>query len=160
MKIISLLFGITLLSVGSLRAADELHMVCSDAEGGIVTETAVNLESTIRFADGNVEVYKDGMLVSSAPLLSVSNLTFKLAPVTAVKTVTNPALRLVSNRVTDKLVFAGSLPESASLCVAALDGTVRMRLHNWQGEPVNVADLTPGLYFVTVDKTTFKFIKK
>lgn len=160
MKTISLLLGIALLGSGSLRAADELYVVCSDADGGTVTETAINLESTIRFADGNIEVYKDGTLVSSASLLSVSNITFKSDSNVAVETVKASALRLVSNPVVDKLVFAGSLPEAASLCVTALDGTVRMRLHNWQGESVNVADLTPGLYFVTVDKTTFKFIKK
>ena len=144
MKTISLLFGMTLLGVSSLCAADELYVVCSDAEGGTVTETAVNLESTIRFADGNVEVYKDGTLVSSTSLLSVSNITFKLDPKVAVETVKASTLRLVSNPVVDKLVFAGSLPEAASLCVTALDGTVRMRLHNWQGETVNVAALTPG----------------
>ncbi len=161
MKTISLLLGMALLGAGSLRAADDqLFVVCSDADGETVTKTLVNLESTIRFVDGNVEVYNDGMLTSSAPLLSVSQISFSNEPITAVETVTKSTLRLVSNHVADKLVFAGSVSEPTSLYVTALDGTTRLQLRNWQGESVNVTDLTPGLYFVTVDKTTFKFIKK
>ena len=160
MRTISLLLGMALLGSGSLRAADELHVVCSDADGGVVTETTVDLESSIRFADGNVEVYKGGMLVSTAPLLSVSNITFKLETVTAVETVTASTLRLVSNHVDNLLVFAGSIPENASLRITALDGSTRLQLNSWQGDAVNVTGLTPGLYFVTVGKTTFKFIKK
>lgn len=143
------------------QADVELMVVAADAEGEVVGSSTVTLDSKLSFTKAGVDVYTGDALELSIPYADVAKLTFNYENKTGVETVAaNSGLRLRNNPVAESLEFVGFSGDAANLVVTDLRGSVRASVSTWKGEAINVSDLTPGLYFVTVDKTTFKFIKK
>ena len=139
----------------------ELKVVANDAEGAEVASSVVTVDSQLRFTAAGVDVYNDGSLEAAFPYADMSKLTFSYDTATGMAAVdAAQELRLRNNPVAESLEFVGFTGESACLSVADLSGAIKVYLPEWRGNAVDVSDFTPGLYFVTVDKTTFKFIKK
>lgn len=139
----------------------ELVVAASDADGEVKASSVVTLDSKLSFTKAGVDVYTGETLDLAIPYADIAKLTFRYDNKTGVETVdAHSALRLRNNPVAESLAFVGYNGDAASLVVTDLRGAVRASVSDWKGEAVNVSDLTPGLYFVTVDKTTFKFIKK
>ena len=144
----------------TVQAAD-LYVVARDAQGNVVNEAKVNVESTLNFTGTAVEVRSPQSLLATFPYENVSAITFRYgdgAGVGALKVTNN--LRLRENPVQANLEIAGFEGEPVSLTVFDSKGGVVLKRDGWNGENVNVSSLAPGLYFVTVNKTTLKFIKK
>lgn len=140
---------------------ERLKVTANDVEGVMVSESDLTLDSKLKFTSDCVEVYNGESLTASFPYAEIGNLKFSYYTLTGLKDVTSSdVLRLRNNPVEETLAFIGFNGTPAPLMVTDLGGASRVAIPEWKGEGIDVSNLTPGLYFVTVDKTTFKFIKK
>lgn len=139
----------------------ELQIVGNNADGEPVSTVSVNLDSKIRFTSEGVDVYNGETLTGVFGYVDINNLTFRYHKITGVEsTIADSALRLRRNPVEETLELEGFTGDPVALVVTDLKGAVRAEIAEWNGEAVPVGSLAPGLYFVTVNKTTLKFIKK
>lgn len=160
-RILALLAFAALSGTAMAQEKVELVVAASDADGEFVASSVVTMDSKLSFTKAGVEVYNGETLDLSLPYADIAKLTFRYSKNTGVATVVaNSGLRLRNNPVAESLAFVGFGEGVKNLVVTDLKGSIRVSIPEWKGEAVNVGDLTPGLYFVTVDKTTFKFIKK
>ncbi|MBD5356636.1 MAG: T9SS type A sorting domain-containing protein [Bacteroides sp.] len=139
----------------------KLKVVANDGEGNPVEETMVTVESKLRFTQNGVGVFDGDALTAEFNYADFATLSFyydTLSSVSAVDAMTG--LRLRNNPVAESLEFVGMTEKVAELTVIDLRGAVKVSVPEWKGEAINVNNLTPGLYFVTVNQKTFKFIKK
>ncbi len=149
------------IAVGA-RATDDdgVRVIARNGDGGLVGSVPVNLDSKIRFASDGVEFFEGDTRKSAFKYGHFATLAF-LTPGTGVNTVTAESpLRLLSNPVGERLEISGLDSDCASLVITSLNGELKLRVAEWRGEALDVTTLTPGLYFVTVGRTTLKFIKK
>lgn len=160
-KILALLAFSALALPLPAETTTQLNVVANNAEGAEVGKSTVTLESRLRFSDTGVEVYTGEVLTDVFHYADIANLKFAYQEGSAVTALpSSSGLRLRNNPVDNLLEPLGLPAESAPLSVADLSGKVRISAPQWRGEPIDVSDLTPGLYFVTINKTTLKFIKK
>ncbi len=148
---------------GTAGAQDkmELRVVANDSTASAIGETAVFLDSKLKFSESGVDVFQEETLKATFNYADVSNLKFRLVNLTGVKGIeADAALRLRNNPVDDSLEVLGFSGNPVKLTVTDLRGAVRVSIPEWAGEAADVSELTPGLYFVTVNQTTLKFIKK
>lgn len=145
----------------SAQNSQKLFVVAQDAEGHAVDEAAVSTTSRLSFSEAGVEVFSGDLLSAVFNYKDIRSLGFRYGGQTGIGFIeAAKALKLRSNPVAEVLEFATNPTEPATLTITDLKGRVRNRVQNWKGEGVDVAQLAPGLYFVTVNKTTLKFIKK
>lgn len=69
------------------------------------------------------------------------------------------ALRLRRNPVNDFLEFEGTASYPARVEIFSLQGSRLISIPAWSGNPIDVTSLPQGIYLLTVDNSTFKFIK-
>lgn len=160
-RFIALLAFSALAGITMAEEKTELNVVANGHDGTELAKTAVTLDSKLKFGETGVEVYSGETLVSVYPYADTANISFSYGDGTGVAEISQAgALRLRNNPVGETLELIGFDADSAPLSVVDLKGVVKISLSEWRGGAVDVSDLTPGLYFVTVNKSTLKFIKK
>lgn len=138
-----------------------LKVVANDAEGSAIGAAPVTLESQLRFSAEGVEVYSGETLDAVFGYPGLSSISFSYDTTTGITSAGEfSQLRLRQNPVVDNLGFVGVSEEQATLTISALNGETLVEIPAWKGEDIQVSSLPTGLYFVTVNNTTFKFIKK
>lgn len=70
------------------------------------------------------------------------------------------ALRIAQNPVGDILRISGYDGAPASLAIFSGNGLCMTRISGWNGSDINVSSFAPGLYFVSINSKSLKFIKK
>lgn len=139
----------------------ELKVIANGSDGVASASSVVTIDSKLRFSKEGVEVYSGETLTCMFPYSATANLSFEYDKGTGVKMLdASGTWKLRSNPVAESLQPYGKSVDAARLTVTDLSGAVKITLPAWHGEAVDVSDMTPGLYFVTIDKTTLKFIKK
>lgn len=158
---ILLFSAVTAASFGAqAQSGQELIVVAKDAEGTAIGEASVSTASRLCFSEKGVEVVSGEVLSAVFDYSALQTISFRYDNLSGLESISSKdALRLLSNPVAENLEFSGA-PEGASLIITDVAGKVRTRIQDWKGEAVNVASFAPGLYFVTVNHTTLKFIKK
>lgn len=160
-KILALLAFSALSIPLSAQETTQLSVVASNAEGVETGKSIVTVESKLRFSDSGVEVYSGEMLTDVFHYADVANLKFAYGQGSGVAAIPSASgLHLRNNPVGDLLEPLGLSAECAALSVTDLSGKVHFSAPQWSGQPIDVSDLTPGLYLLTINKTTLKFIKK
>ncbi|MCM1490504.1 MAG: T9SS type A sorting domain-containing protein [Muribaculum sp.] len=157
------LLAFSALIAGNVNAEGqtELKVLANSTDGAVVSQSVITMDSKLRFSETGVEVYSGETLSEVFNYADIANISFYYDTATGVKVVeVAEGWKLRSNPVSAFLEPIGKKVDSATLSVADLSGSVRISLSDWHGEPVDVSDLTPGLYLVTIDKSTLKFIKK
>lgn len=159
----SLLLAAALGSASGLWAEDVkvLNVAAQDSDGNVIAEAPVTLESELRFTETGMEILDEGMLKALFNYSDMAAFSFNLSTVTGMSapTAISP-LGLRQNPVPEALGITGFDSTSAALTVSDLKGEIKVALSDWRGEDIDVSSLAPGLYFVTINKTTLKFIKK
>lgn len=139
----------------------QLNVVAKDSAGNAVAKVPVDLESRIRFSGEGIEILSGEQLAAVVGYADMASFGFEYSEGTGVSSVAaSGALALRNNPVAESLEVLGFSGESAPLTVSDLGGAVQVRVADWKGETVEVGHLPAGLYFLTVGKTTLKFIKK
>lgn len=73
----------------------------------------------------------------------------------------NSSLVASPNPTKDKLVIKGGDDlYGCSLYIYNLTGNLVSRHDNWNGETINISDLSSGIYFLNINSNTIKFIKQ
>lgn len=157
----TLTLGMLALASGSLLAdpATGVQLESKDASGQQTGVTPITLQSRVRFAAEGVEVYEGDTRVAMFPYTSTASLSF-ITHGSGIKGVKDPApFHLASNPVSDRLVIIGG-PKEAGIEVFDLNGSRVLSVNNWKGEDIDVSSLNSGIYLLTLNSTTIKFIKK
>lgn len=108
---------------------------------------------------GSMVVKESATKESTFAITDSSVLTFRtesgVADITA-----NSAIALRRNPVESALEFTAAPESACTLHVYSLQGAALLTVADWQGESVDVSDLTPGLYIVNINNKSIKFYKK
>lgn len=139
----------------------KLYVQGNDTEGKVVSSYIVGLDSKLRFSAEGVNVYNGDAPTATFSYADIASLSFSYQNLSEVVSVADDSgLRLRKNPVEDSLEIIGFSGVPVSLTVTDLKGAVRVSCPQWQGETVAVDGLSSGLYFVTINQKTLKFIKK
>lgn len=131
-----------------------------DASGQSTGIVAVNLNTKIKFSSTGMEVYDGQTQIASFAYADCAKVTF-LSTESGIEAVGNEAaLTLLTNPAYDQLEFSGFDGIPAQLAIYSVNGQRMAYVSAWQGQPVDVSRLPQGLYLLTVNNSTFKFIKK
>lgn len=164
MRKFTLLSALFLLSgwICSAYAQQNLKILANDDNGNVIDEAVVPFDGALRFAKAGVNILDaDNIPVDQFSYSDLFMLTFMYegeASVGSLKAETK--LRLRQNPVAENLEIIGLGSDAAALKIFDAKGANCLSIKEWKGEPVNVSSLSPGIYFVTVNKTPIKFIKR
>ncbi len=148
-------------SVSASAQTSQLSVVAKDADGQIVAEAPVSMDSRLIFSDKGVEVMNCEQLQAVFNYSGKHSIAFSYDQLSGIEGASSDCqLLLLQNPVSEFLEFKAYPADPASLTITDIKGVVRYSAKDWNGEPINVGYLAPGLYLVTVDKVTLKFIKK
>ena len=154
------LLGVIAVLVVALTARADTKVFVHGAEGtpqGLVITTA----SKITFGPDGITVATDGTNQQTFAYGNTAKLTFEANQVGVDNIAAAGDFTLAENPVGDQLLI--NVPadfEGAALSVVSLSGQSLLQMQAWQGQPVDVSNLGKGIYLVTIDSTTLKFIKK
>ena len=137
-------------------------LVTANGDGGeVLSQTPVTTASVLRFSSEGVEVCEEDQTVAVIPYTGLTTLTFVYGTATGVESVkSTPAFGLRENPVRNHLEVVGYGNDATQLAVYDTAGRQRIAIDGWKGESVNVSTLPSGIYYLTINKTTIKFIKK
>ena len=147
---------------GLLHAETEgLFLSANDKAGNSISKTAITTENVIRFSKDGVGVYKGATLQENISYTGLGSLSFLGSGGSGVPQLTvSEGISLKRNAVESTLEFNGTLENKTTLNIFDLTGRLRLSIKGWTGESVNVTGLNQGLYIITFDNLTIKFIKK
>lgn len=99
--------------------------------------------------------------VTSLPWAEVSKLTFHTSESGVQEVgVRTRTLSLRENPVGDILIVEDAPQETSRLSVYSLTGVCHIRIDRWNGSAVDVSALPSGIYLLSVNNQTLKFVKK
>ena len=154
-----------LLAAGALASAGAacLHAektVKVTAPDGTPTRMALSTGTRISFPVTGAEIANPGEETVSIPYSRIQSISFDDTGLGVDRTVSNIALRVRRNPVESLLEVSGHNGAVARLSIASAGGARMIGIREWKGEPVDVSSLAPGIYILTIDNTSIKFIKK
>lgn len=149
-------------SLNAFAAPDQLYVVANAEDGSKIGQAEVVEDGYLQFSGTAVEVYNASKSkVASFDYNGLKSVSFTKDPesgITSLKAASS--IRLKENPVFESLEIVGYDGNPSSLTVFDMKGGVMLKMEGWNNEAINVSSLQPGLYFVTINKTTLKFIKK
>lgn len=143
----------------SVCYADSKVIVESPNEGESPKEVGLDVNTKISFTSSGVQIDNGGN-VSSFPFSEVGKIRFKTSAVSVGAVAGDMEFALRNNPVGAELEITGYKGTPVALTVSSLNGGTLIVNDAWQGESVDVSTLTPGVYLLTVNNETIKFIKK
>lgn len=154
-----LLMAGTLAIVGttSLQAEKTVKVTASD---GSVDSMPLTTDTRISLLPAGIDVVNPGEVTFSLPYSAIRSISFENTEASATYMVNADVLRLRYNPVESFLEFTGHNGRPSQLSISSIGGMRMLSLSAWKGESVDVSSLAPGIYLLTIDKTTIKFIKK
>lgn len=159
MKTLCRLFPAVLLLTGLPAMADSFITLEPSEGSASQSHVPLNMETKMKFTPTGVEI-TNGNEVATYAYGKISKIRFETGTTSITDVTRETSLSLRDNPVTDYLEIDGHDGTPVSLTVTALSGTVLNITDSWKGEGVNVSHLAPGIYLVTINKETLKFIKK
>lgn len=150
-----------------MAAAAFISAAPAFAEAGIDVTAHDGTATSLPLSTGTKIVFGDGMTVSdgsssnSFAWSKVSKITFSssTSAVTGVDSGTS-RLALRQNPVVDCIEVVGADQLPASFAVYSLTGACRIEMGDWNGQRVDATSLPAGIYLLTINNQTIKFIKK
>lgn len=129
------------------------------AHDGTATSLPLSTGTKIVFGDG--VTVSDGSSSNSFAWNKVSKITFSFSTsaVTGVDSETS-RLALRQNPVGDCIEVVGADQLPARFAVYSLTGARWIEIGAWNGESVDATALPAGIYLLTINNQTIKFIKK
>lgn len=139
----------------------QLVMVMKDADGNPYDRLPLTIYSHLKITPEGIRVTTGDVPDAMLSYDNVQSLSFGIEDVEGI---TSPeigsSLCLSQNPVYDLLIFSEYPEQSSTLAIMDMKGSVRGVVDNWNGQDVDVSSLAPGLYLVTVNNITLKFVKK
>lgn len=141
--------------------ADDLLLKGNDSNGVTNGSAVITTESVVVFTADGLEV-RDGAgnAVATFPYSWLDNMTFSYDGSGVAPTFAANCVSLKNNPVSNLLEFTNSPESPARLAVTDMEGRVVIERKTWNGESVDVSLLPVGIYMVSFNNQTIKFIKK
>lgn len=148
-----------LLASGALPAVHAEKRVEVKAPDGNVEVAALTTGTKITFGEGGVSILNDGQPTVSVGYPQAQSIVF--ANYSGVLSLAGQSsLGLLRNPVGDLLEVKGHDNSPATLGISSIGGGRMLSLKEWKGEAIDVSSLAPGIYLLTINNNTLKFIKK
>lgn len=141
----------------SLQAEKTVKVTAPD---GTADSMPLTTGTRISFVATGIDVANPGETTVSIPYSGIQSISFENTDVSAAGPVNADVVRLRHNPVESLLEFTGHDGRPARLSITSTGGARMLSLRAWKGEAVDVSSLTPGIYLLTIDNKTIKFIKK
>ncbi len=145
-----------LLFAGSLKA-DELISIYLNNSDLSPVRIDVTTISTIKFKSTKFVVNANDNTSSDFYFSDVTKITFNEEG-TSIESVNAQTASIYPNPVKDKLIIRNIADSDIS--IYSITGVLVARYSQFDGESIDVSNLTPGVYFVNTNSTTLKFVKQ
>ncbi len=130
---------------------------------GTKQEMAFSGIRKLTFADNQFGVVgtSEGATDANFAYSSVRKIVFDLKSAGVGKVEASAQWVVSPNPVVSQLSVVGyDAAEAASVAIYSMDGQLRRSIANWDGTPINVESLPSGIYLLTLNDQTFKFVKR
>lgn len=141
--------------------ADSLTLKGYAQDGSEKGSAAITTQSSVTFTADGVSVNDaEGKSIALFSYPGLDRLEFSKggSGISFIGTDTTPLLK--NNPVGDNLEFTSGPAAPTALQVSDLSGKVCLSIRDWNGENVEVSSLPAGIYMVSFNNLTSKFIKK
>lgn len=163
-KIIKFLLVSSIVAVSSDALAQEgqqLVLVTKDADGNPNARLPLTTASHLYISQEGIRVTSGDESDALLSFDTVRSLAFAFEDINGIASPEAvPSLLLSQNPVYDLLIFSEYPELPATLTIVDMKGSVRHMVDHWNGQAVDVSSLPSGLYLVTVNNITLKFVKK
>lgn len=160
-KVKLILSTAALLAAAIPAMADSRVAVDPAEDGGETSYAELTVDTKITFGPTGLTVV-NGESSTVFAYSTLSKVRFETGVNSGVGNVmqNHTSLSLRQNPVETTLEVLGYDGAPTAFAVYSVTGAQALSLSAWQGEPVDVSHLTPGLYLLTVNNETLKFLKK
>ena len=137
-----------------------LWISAQNEAGEKLSDVAVSDNNQLRFLPNGIGVYDNDVLSATIPFEDLYRLTFSYSGTVGVESTVISPLRILENPVGETLQISGYDGEKTTVFLFDTGGRLHVAVKDWNGESIDVSNLSPGIYLGLINKTTFKIIKK
>ena len=149
-----LLAALLLLIVVRGTASDNIALVLEMLDGRTFSLLLAE-KPTVTFTNGNIKIVSECCIVE-VPRKNVRKYHFSKQPPTSVAVVHEAEVALENN-----VLVVSDVPENTQITIYAMDGRLVKMITAIGGNcSISLNELSAGLYLVSFNNTTFKFMKK
>ena len=163
-KIIKFLLVSTLVAVSFDMLAQvnrQLVMEVKDIDGTHSSRIPLTTASHLKLTPVGIQVTSGDELDTMLSYYNVQSLSFVFDDIDGITLPeADSSLRLCQNPIYDLLMFTEYPELPSTLAIIDMKGSVRFVVEKWHGQDIDVSSLAPGIYLVTVNSCTLKFVKK
>ena len=142
-------------------SAEEITAILYSENNQELASAPILTDYAITFAQDGINVLNgDKQLVATMPYEGAWSIQFMGVNAGVDQISVEKSFRLKENPVDAILEVVGYNEGVTTLRIYDMAGKMRIVDNNWDGNPVDVTALSPGMYLLSINNTTIKFIKK
>lgn len=142
-------------------SAEEISAVLYNESNQELARATVQTDYAITFSDEGINILNaDKNLVTSMPYDQAYYIQLMGVNASIDDLTIDTSLRLKENPVVSVLEVMGYAGDPATLRIFDMSGKLCTSVSNWDGAPVDVSSLSPGMYLLSLNRSIIKFIKK
>ena len=164
MKKTKLIYGAVsalMLGLAFPASAQKISAILYSEENQALAQATIETDYAITFADDGINILNaDKNLVTTMPYDQAYYIQL-MGVISGIEDLTiDSSLRLKENPVGSTLELMGYAGGPATLRIFDMSGKLSASFSNWEGAPVDVSSLSPGMYILSLNRSIIKFIKK
>lgn len=142
-------------------SAQEISAILYDESNQELARATVATDYAITFSDEGINILNaDKNLVASMPYDQAYYIQL-MGVIAGIDDITiDSSLRLKENPVVSTLEVMGYSGGATTLRIFDISGQLSASFSNWEGAPVDVSSLSPGIYLLSINRSIIKFIKQ
>ena len=154
-----LIIGLLLLT-SSFAKADELISIYLNNTDLSPVRIDISTISTIKFKTKKLVVKNNDNSTNDFYFSDIVKITFNEEG-TSIETQDVSTARINPNPAKDIVTIQNAEQMYGSdVCIYSITGMLIDKLPQWNGESIDVSNLSPGIYFINSNSTTLKFVKQ
>ena len=152
---------VTLILLSISAKADEVILFYLNNSDLSPVRVEVSTVSTITFKTNKLVVKSKDNTTNDFYFSDIRKITFNDDGTFIEHINTTPTLNIYPNPTENELTIEGTDNiYNTDICIYSLHGALIAKYPQWNGEPIDVSQLNPGIYFININSTTLKFVKQ
>lgn len=161
LKIFPFISSALILAGSQMAMADSMIEIHPFGSGEEIDKVMLSTDLKIDFTDSGFDIISGvSDVVSSYNYPDVQKIKFVFD--TGVESIidSSVSLKVAPNPVVDNLTIKGAESLVGSeINIYSVEGQNKLRISNWQGESIDVSNLSSGIYIINIQSKNLKFVK-
>lgn len=155
-----LIIGLLLLASSYAKADELISIYLNNTDLSPVRIDISNI-STIKFKTTKIVINKKDNSTSDFYFSDITKITFNEEGTSIIESADTSKANIYPNPVKENLTINNANAiYGEDICIYSITGVLVAKHSQWNGETIDVSNLTPGVYFINTNSTTLKFVKQ